>query len=107
MTSRRSLSSVSPNIYETIANPVSSINHTPQSFLRGLNALFVGVSLEYLNMRRWLYNSFDLGVEVIWCTDYDDMRACIRDLPRFGSDPQFGRRDAPFPGLNSAYSVRR
>jgi hypothetical protein len=40
----------------------------------------------------------NLGVEVIWCTDYDDMRACIRDLPRFGSDPRFGRRAAPFPG---------
>lgn len=44
--------------YETIANPTSFVNHTPQSFLRRLNALFIGTSLDDLNMRRWLHDSF-------------------------------------------------
>jgi hypothetical protein len=44
--------------YETIANPASFVNHTPQSFLRRLNALFIGTALDDLNMRRWLHDSF-------------------------------------------------
>jgi len=44
--------------YDTIADPASFVNHSPQSFLRRLNALFIGTSLDDLNMRRWLYNSF-------------------------------------------------
>ncbi len=44
--------------YETIANPTSFVNHTPQSFLRRLNGLFIGTSLDDLNMRRWLHDSF-------------------------------------------------
>ena len=44
--------------YETIANPTTFVNHTPQSFLRRLNALFIGTSLDDLNMRRWLHDSF-------------------------------------------------
>ena len=44
--------------YETIANPSSFVNHTPQSLLRRLNAVFVGTTLEDLNMRRWLHDGF-------------------------------------------------
>lgn len=44
--------------FESIASPVSFVNHTPQSFLRRLNVLFVGTSLDDLNMRRWLHDSF-------------------------------------------------
>jgi len=144
--------------YETIANPASFVNHTPQSFLRRLNALFIGTSLDDLNMRRWLYDSFrervvhrikylrefymkkypeaeyearlesrrhfwlrpetekdkdgrpwrvpkkhvervmkDLGVQVIWCRDYDDMRSCIYEVQKLGCNAEFGRRDAEFP----------
>ena len=143
--------------YETIANPFSFVNHTPESFLRRLNALFIGTSLDDLNMRRWLYDSFrervlhrttylrelherqyldakyeaelasrrhfwlrpevetdkdgrwrvpkehvecvmhNLGVQVIWCTDYDDMRACIDEVRREGDNPGFGQQPARFP----------
>jgi len=44
--------------YEAIANPLSFVNHAPQSYLQRLNVLFVGTSLDDLNIRRWLYNSF-------------------------------------------------
>jgi hypothetical protein len=144
--------------YETIASPVSFVNHTPQSFLRRLNALFVGTSLDDLNMRRWLHDSFqervlhrsrylrefyrgnypdaeyearlesrrhfwlraevetqengdswtvpkkyvepvmeNLGVEVIWCADHGDVRACIREIGQRGHDPEFGRRVPGYP----------
>jgi hypothetical protein len=144
--------------YETISNPVSFINHTPQSFLRSLNALFIGTSLDDMNMRRWLHDSFrervvhrskylrefywaqypeaeyeakieslrhfwlrpetetdqdgktwvvpkhavervmnNLGVQVIWCTDYEDMRRCICEVQDRGHDPQFGRRVPDYP----------
>jgi hypothetical protein len=144
--------------YETIANPVSFINHTPQSFLRRLNALFIGTSLDDLNMRRWLHDSFservrhrtnylresywrkydaaeyeatiesirhfwlrcetetgndgeiwnvpkenvdavmnNLGVQVLWCKDFQDVQTCIRDLHQFGGDPHFGRHGAQYP----------
>jgi SIR2-like domain len=144
--------------YETIANPVSFVNHTPQSFLRGLNTLFIGTSLDDMNIRRWLHDSFrervlhrfnylrefywrpylhakqeakleslrhfwlrpeaekdkdgktflvskrhvesvmkNLGVQLVWCTDYDDMWRCIHDVQELGADPEFGRRVADYP----------
>jgi hypothetical protein len=144
--------------YETIANPASFVNHTPQSFLRRLNALFIGTSLDDLNMRRWLYDSFrervrhrvkylrefymnqypgaeyeaelesrrhfwlrpetekdkdgrpwrvpkkdvelvmrKLGVQLIWCKDYDDMQSCIYEVQKLGRNAEFGRRAAEFP----------
>ncbi len=144
--------------YETIANPVSFVNHTPQSFLRRLNALFVGTSLDDLNMRRWLHDSFrervahrakylrefywipyadaeyeakleslrhfwlrpeteknadgttkfvpkkyvepvmnNLGIQVVWCTDYNDMQRCLGEVQRRGNDPEFGRRIPDYP----------
>lgn len=144
--------------YETIANPASFLNHTPQSFLRRLNALFIGTSLDDLNMRRWLHDSFrervqhrtsylrefywrqypdakhearleslrhfwlrpetekdkdgktwvvpkkhvesvmrNLGVQVVWCTDYEDMRRCLAEVQQRGCDPEFDRRVADYP----------
>lgn len=143
--------------YETIANPVSFVNHTPQSFLRRSNALFIGTSLDDLNMRRWLHDSFrervqhrtnylrefywqkggssehearleslrhfwlrtetelhkettwavpkehvnkimnNLGVQVIWCSDYADIQRCLHELRQQGNDPKFGRRAATYP----------
>jgi hypothetical protein len=144
--------------YDTIANPASFINHTPQSFLRRLNALFVGTSLDDLNMRRWLHDSFrervrhrtkylrefysmrhpeaeyeakiqslrhfwlrpeteedkdgnsmnvpkmyvdrimsNLGVQIVWCRDYEDMQKCIVEVQQRGFDPMFGRRVADYP----------
>jgi SIR2-like domain len=146
--------------YETIANPASFVNHTPQSFLRRLNALFIGTSLDDLNMRRWLHDSFrervlhrtkylrefyvkeypdagfeaelesrrhfwvrpeserdkdkggrpwhvpkkhvdcvmsNLGVQVIWCKDHDDMRSCVHEVQKRGCNLEFGRRVAEFP----------
>jgi hypothetical protein len=146
--------------YETIANPVSFVNHTPQSVLRRLNALFIGTSLDDLNMRRWLHDSFrervqhrtkylrefywrkygdakyeaelescrhfwlrcetdedkdknggtrrvpkehvcrvmsNLGVQVIWCKDFDDIRKCIREVQKQGHDSKFGRHPADYP----------
>jgi hypothetical protein len=136
--------------YETISAPASFTNHTPQSYLRRLNVLFVGTSLDDLNIRRWLYGSFrervshrtkylreyhhavykdaefeaklesvrhfwlrvkeecderlrvpvesimsGLGVQVVWCDDYKDVRECIYWLKQSGREPSFGRR----PGL--------
>lgn len=144
--------------YETIGSPTSFVNHTPQSLLRRLNALFVGTSLDDLNLRRWLHDSFrervehrarylrefywrrypdaeyearvasirhfwirpqaewnkdgtqwqvprgyvdrvmrNLGVQVIWCTDYADMRKCLDDVQKLGYAPEFGRRAAAYP----------
>jgi hypothetical protein len=144
--------------YETIANAASFVNHTPQSFLRKLNALFIGTSLDDLNMRRWLFDSFrervlhrsgflrefywrrypdaeyeamlesrrhfwlrpetetdrdgtrwsvpknhvesvmrKLGVEIVWCTDYDDMQRCLQQIQHRGHDQEFGRRAAEGP----------
>ncbi len=145
--------------YETIANPSSYVNHTPQSILRRLNALFIGTSLDDLNMRRWLYDSFqervrhrtrylrefygrhypdaeyearlesirhywlrpeveydeagiawavpkkhlesvmgNLGVQIVWCADYEDMQRFISEMQNHGYDPEFGRRTAEYPG---------
>ncbi len=144
--------------YETIANPASFVNHTPQSLFRRLNALFIGTSLDDLNMRRWLFDSFrervfhrtrylrefywrrypdaeyeamlesrrhfwvrpetetdregtrwnvpkehvepvmrTLGVEIVWCTDYDDMQGYLEEIRRVGHVPEFGRRTAEHP----------
>jgi|ERR1700688_4446094 SIR2-like domain len=144
--------------YETIANPASFVNHMPQSLLRRLNALFVGTSLDDLNMRRWLNTSFHervrhrtsylrefywrrypdaehdgglesvrhfwirpevegqkngqlwqvpkghvdrvmgtLGVQVVWCKDYDDVQRCLGELQKLGHDPEFGRKAADYP----------
>lgn len=49
--------------YETIAKPASFVNHTPQSYFQRLNVLFIGTSLDDLNIRRWLYSSFQERVE--------------------------------------------
>lgn len=49
--------------YRTIANPLSFVNHVPQSYFQRLNVLFIGTSLVDLNIRRWLYNSFRERVE--------------------------------------------
>ena len=49
--------------YKTIANPASFVNYTPQSYFQRLNVLFIGTSLDDLNIRRWLYNSFQERVE--------------------------------------------
>ena len=39
----------------------------------------------------------NLGVQVIWCDDYDDMRSCIHKLQKAGHSSQFGRGLAEFP----------
>ncbi len=44
--------------YDAIANPSAFVNHTPQSYFRQFNVLFVGTSLEDQNIRRWLYQSY-------------------------------------------------
>lgn len=44
--------------YDAIANPSAFVNHTPQSCFRTSNVLFIGTSLDDLNIRRWLYQSF-------------------------------------------------
>ncbi len=49
--------------YNTIANPGSFVNHTPQSILRQHNVLFIGISLDDLNIRRWLHSSYQQRVE--------------------------------------------
>jgi len=145
--------------YATIANPSSYLNHTPQSFLRRHNALFIGTSLDDMNMRRWLYDSFhervrhrtrylresywrqyqgaehearleslrhywlrpevekdktgsiwvvpkkhvesvmsNLGVQMVWCSDYEEMQQCVSEIKKDGYDPEFGRHIASYPG---------
>jgi hypothetical protein len=49
--------------FETIANPMNFINHTPLSYFQRLNVLFIGTSLEDINIRRWLYSSFQERVQ--------------------------------------------
>jgi SIR2-like domain len=144
--------------YQTIANPSSYVNHTPQSILRRLNVLFVGTSLDDLNMRRWLHDSFrervqhrtrylkescwskyrdaeyearrvslrhfwlrpetekdmngktwivpkrhvesvmaNLGVQIVWCTDFPDLHRCLAELRTNGRNLEFGLRPAQFP----------
>jgi hypothetical protein len=144
--------------YETIAHPASFVNHTPQSFLRSLNALFIGTSLDDLNMRRWLHDSFrervlhrtkylkefywkpytaaeyeaklesrrhfwlrsetekakggrtwtvpkkhvqrimsNLGIQVVWCTNYNAISRYINKVRHHGYSPKFGRGIAVYP----------
>lgn len=78
--------------FDTIANPTSFVNHTPQSFFRRLNTLFIGTSLDDLNMRRWLHDSFHERVqhrtkflrEFYW-KQYDDAKyeATLESLRHF------------------------
>ena len=49
--------------YETIADPTSFVNHTPLSYFQRLNVLFIGTSLDDINIRRWLYSSFQERVQ--------------------------------------------
>lgn len=65
--------------YQTIASPQSFVNHAPLSYLQRLNVLFVGTSLDDLNIRRWLHNSFRERVEhrkrylcEYYCREYKD-----------------------------------
>jgi hypothetical protein len=45
--------------FDTIANPNSFANYTAQSLFQRRNVLFIGTSMEDVNVRRWLYNSFE------------------------------------------------
>lgn len=45
--------------FETMANPNSFTNYTAQSLFQRRNVLFIGTSMEDVNLRRWLYNSFE------------------------------------------------
>jgi hypothetical protein len=44
--------------FDTMANPNSFANYTAQSLFQRRNVLFIGTSMEDINVRRWLYNSF-------------------------------------------------
>jgi hypothetical protein len=44
--------------FDTMANPNAFANYTAQSLFQRRNVLFVGTSMEDVNIRRWLYNSF-------------------------------------------------
>lgn len=44
--------------FETIANSNAFANYTAQSLFQRCNVLFIGTSMEDLNVRRWLRNSF-------------------------------------------------
>jgi SIR2-like domain len=45
--------------FSTIASPHSFANHTSQHFFQRRRLLFIGTSLEDLNVRRWLFNAFE------------------------------------------------
>lgn len=45
--------------FDSIANPNSFANYTAQSLFQRRNVLFIGTSMEDINVRRWLYNSFE------------------------------------------------
>jgi hypothetical protein len=45
--------------FDTMANPNSFANYTAQSLFQRRNVLFIGTSMEDVNVRRWLYNSFE------------------------------------------------
>ena len=67
--------------YETLASPTGFVNHTPQSYFQRLNVLFIGTSLDDLNIRRWLHSSFRERVEErtkylreYYCRKYDDVK---------------------------------
>ena len=44
--------------YQTIASASDFVNHTPQSYFQRHNVLFIGTSLDDINIRRWLSSSF-------------------------------------------------
>jgi hypothetical protein len=63
---RRTLAVVTPPLvfreseyFDTMANPNSFANYTAQSLFQRRNVLFIGTSMEDVNVRRWLYNSFE------------------------------------------------
>jgi hypothetical protein len=142
--------------YDTLASPTGFVNHIPQSYFQRLNVLFVGTSLDDLNIRRWLYTSFKervgertkylreyycrkycdaefeaekesvrhfwlrsryekdekgkerkisnelkelvelvmgkLGVQLVWCDSYHELRDRLRELKEEGREPDFGHR---------------
>jgi hypothetical protein len=45
--------------FDTIGNPNAFANYTAQSLFQRRNVLFIGTSMEDVNVRRWLYNSFE------------------------------------------------
>jgi len=45
--------------FDTMANPNAFANYTAQSLFQRRNVLFIGTSMEDVNIRRWLYNSFE------------------------------------------------
>lgn len=45
--------------FDTMANPNSFANYTAQSLFQRRNVVFIGTSMEDVNVRRWLYNSFE------------------------------------------------
>jgi hypothetical protein len=45
--------------FDTMANPNAFANYTAQSLFQRRNVLFIGTSMEDVNVRRWLYNSFE------------------------------------------------
>jgi SIR2-like domain len=44
--------------FDVIAKPTGFANYTAHSFLQRTNVLFIGTSLDDLNLRRWLYTSY-------------------------------------------------
>jgi hypothetical protein len=63
---RRELGVVTPPLvfreseyFDSMANPNSFANYTAQSLFQRRNVLFIGTSMEDVNVRRWLYNSFE------------------------------------------------
>lgn len=44
--------------FDVIARPTGFANYTAHSFLQRTNVLFVGTSLDDVNVRRWLYTSY-------------------------------------------------
>jgi hypothetical protein len=39
----------------------------------------------------------NLGVQIVWCKDYDDIGECLGEVQHMGYDPEFGRRSADYP----------
>jgi hypothetical protein len=88
--------------YETIANPMSFVNHTPLSYFQRLNVLFIGTSLEDINIRRWLYSSFQERVQErikylqeLHCKKYDAAKfeAKKESVRHFWLRPKKERKD--------------
>jgi plasmid stabilization system protein ParE len=88
--------------FETIANPMSFVNHTPLSYFQRLNVLFIGTSLEDINIRRWLYSSFQERVQErtkylqeLHCKKYDTAKfeAKKESVRHFWLHPKKERKD--------------